>query len=140
MGILNPSNQTNTFANQFTLAGVAGPQTWRSSNAGGGLTFTGSRANSYSGGTLVNYGTIVLARTANSVVIGPDGVPVGDSAGAAASAIVRLGDNQQIADYTPSSPSSPTVASTSTASINRSTSPAAPAKTPSAAATSPTRA
>lgn len=65
----------------------------------GTLTFEGSANNSVSGGLNVNDGTVVLARNdgVNSAGQGP--VTVGDGSGAAGSAVLRLGANNQIADW-----------------------------------------
>jgi autotransporter-associated beta strand protein len=65
----------------------------------GTLTFDGSANNSVSGGLNVNDGTVVLARNdgVNSAGQGP--ITVGDGSGAAGSAVLQLGANNQIADW-----------------------------------------
>jgi len=65
----------------------------------GTLTFDGTANNSVSGGLNVNEGTVVLSRTdgVNSGGQGP--ITVGDGVGAAGSAVLQLGANNQIADW-----------------------------------------
>jgi len=65
----------------------------------GTLTFDGTANNSVSGGLNVNQGTVVLARSdgVNSAGQGP--ITVGDGVGAAGSAVLQLGANDQIADW-----------------------------------------
>lgn len=70
-------------ANGLTLA----------SGSSGTLTFSGSAANTYSGNTTVNGGTLVLAKTSGNAIAG--GLVIGDGAGVDT---VQLGASNQIAD------------------------------------------
>ena len=65
----------------------------------GTATFTGSSSNSFSGAANLNDGTTILSRTAGTVVLGQSAINLGDGVGAAGSAILRLGANEQIANY-----------------------------------------
>lgn len=65
----------------------------------GTLTLSGTGANSNSGTIAINDGTVALAKTAGTNAIGGATVNVGDSSGAAASAVLRLDASNQIADY-----------------------------------------
>ncbi len=89
----------------FTGAGdiVASGQAYGSSsvtkNGTGTLTLSGTSGNSYSGGTYLNDGTLVLAKSDGTNALGSGGViNVGDGSGAAASANLTLGANNQIAN------------------------------------------
>ncbi|QYM78758.1 autotransporter-associated beta strand repeat-containing protein [Horticoccus luteus] len=70
-------------------------------NGSGTLTLSGTGANSY-GATKLNDGTIVLAKSATLNALGQGAITIGDGAGGAGSAIIRLAANDQIADYAPS--------------------------------------
>jgi autotransporter-associated beta strand protein len=65
----------------------------------GTLTFDGSSNNSVSGGLNIDEGTVVLARNDGVNAAGGGPIQVGDGVGAAGSAVLRLGANNQIADY-----------------------------------------
>lgn len=65
----------------------------------GTLTFDGTANNSVSGGLNINQGTVVLARTDGVSSGGQGAITVGDGSGAAGSAVLRLGANEQIADW-----------------------------------------
>ena len=64
---------------------------------GGTLTLAGAAANTYTGATAVQDGTLALAKTGGVTAIA-GGLTVGDSTGAASSAIVQLGAANQIGD------------------------------------------
>jgi len=64
----------------------------------GTLELAGTSANTWTGGTSVNDGTILLNKTAGLNALGAGAVTIGDSLGAADTAIVRLLQNNQIAD------------------------------------------
>lgn len=64
----------------------------------GTLELAGTTASTYTGGTNVNEGTVLLNKTAGLNALGTGAVTIGDSLGAADSAIVQLLQNNQIAD------------------------------------------
>ena len=68
----------------------------------GSLTLDGAAANTYAGPTRVNDGVLILNKIAgvNAAGTGGGGLLIGDAAGAAGSAIVRLGAANQVADLT----------------------------------------
>ncbi len=66
---------------------------------GGTLTLSGTTANTFSGGLNVNDGTVILAKSASVNAAGSGSVTVGDGIGSANSAVLQLGQNEQIADF-----------------------------------------
>ncbi|MBW7896515.1 MAG: autotransporter-associated beta strand repeat-containing protein, partial [Opitutaceae bacterium] len=93
---------TMTGAGNITASGNITGASSLTKDGTGTLTITGSAANSYSGGTNVNDGTVVLAMsTAESSggALSSGAINIGDGTGAAGSAVVRLNANDQIANY-----------------------------------------
>jgi fibronectin-binding autotransporter adhesin len=72
-------------------------------NGTGTLNFDGgASSNAYSGATNVNDGTLLLNKNAGTTAIGSSStLTIGDGSGTAGSAIVQLGNSNQIADSTP---------------------------------------
>jgi autotransporter-associated beta strand protein len=81
-------------ATSLTLAGALGGTGGLAKNGAGTLTCSGETANTYSGTTLVNEGTLVLQKTTNLKSV-PGNLVVGDGSG---SGVVMLGSNNQIAN------------------------------------------
>ena len=65
----------------------------------GTLTLSGSGSNSWSGGANIDEGTVILSKSAGTSAIGQGVLNVGNSAGAAGTATLQLGADNQIADY-----------------------------------------
>lgn len=65
----------------------------------GTVTISGSTSTSWSGAMNINDGTVVLAKTAGASAGAPSALNIGDGSGAPNSAVVRLGNSNQIADY-----------------------------------------
>jgi fibronectin-binding autotransporter adhesin len=83
----------------LTAAGAVSGTGFALTKVGSGtLELAGTAANTYTGGTNVNDGTILLNKTAGLNALGTGAVTIGDSLGAADSAIVQLLQNNQIAD------------------------------------------
>ncbi|WP_169829305.1 beta strand repeat-containing protein [Lacunisphaera limnophila] len=106
-GTLTASGQVNLGANTLTVSG-AGNTTLSGSitNSGaltktgtGTLALTGSSANSFGGALNLNSGTVALGKTAGTVALAGSAINIGDGAGAASSAVLRLDASNQIADY-----------------------------------------
>ncbi len=108
-GALTISGQVDLgTANTLTVAGAGGTEFSEAiTNSGaitktgtGTLTFSGITANSSVGTLAINDGTVVLNKTAGTnAYAGSGGITAGDGTGAAASAVLRLGASNQIADY-----------------------------------------
>lgn len=64
----------------------------------GTVTLSGTSANTYSGTTVVNDGTLQLGKTARASATGSGAITVGDGAGTAGSAVLRLLEDDQIDD------------------------------------------
>lgn len=67
-------------------------------NGTGTLSYGGGTANTYSGATLVNSGTLLLTKTIANGGVVANTLTIGDGSGAAGSAVVRLATNSQIPD------------------------------------------
>ncbi len=89
-GTLRNDSGANTYAG--TISGTGGVTV-----AGGNLTLGGSAANTYTGTTAVQDGTLSLAKTGGVTAIA-GALDVGDGTGAASSAVVQLGAANQIGD------------------------------------------
>jgi fibronectin-binding autotransporter adhesin len=87
---------TNSGDSATISALIGGTAGWTKTGAGT-LTFSGSTANSYSGMAAVADGTLSLSKSAGVNAITGD-LTIGDASGAASSAIVTQGANNQIAD------------------------------------------
>ncbi|HWA28786.1 MAG TPA: autotransporter-associated beta strand repeat-containing protein [Lacunisphaera sp.] len=106
-GTLAATGQVNLGANVLTVTGAGDTNLSGSvTNTGsvtktgaGTLTFSGTGANSFGGALNVNDGTVVLNKTAGTNAVSGSAINVGDGAGAAGSAVLRLGASHQIADY-----------------------------------------
>lgn len=90
---------TTTGAGNLNLSGALNGSSGVTHAGPGTLTFSGTTANSYSGTTVVNDGTLQLNKTAGTNAIGGGTVTIGDGAGAANSASLTLLASNQIADY-----------------------------------------
>lgn len=77
---------------------IAGGTTGFTKTDLGTLQLSGSTANTFSGDFKVNDGTVLLNKTAGVNATGTGNVTVGDGAGAAGSAVVRLSQSNQIND------------------------------------------
>ncbi|WP_438482997.1 beta strand repeat-containing protein [Oleiharenicola lentus] len=64
----------------------------------GVVTLSGTAANTYTGGTTVSEGILLLSKTDGVNAVGSGGITVGDGIGAASSATLRLNASNQIAD------------------------------------------
>lgn len=87
-------------AGHTTLSGVVGGNGGITKTDAGTLTLSGSGANSFIGTLAINNGTVALAKTDGTHAIAGSAVNIGDGAGAAASAVLRLDASNQIADHT----------------------------------------
>ena len=89
-GALVNNSGTNSYAGTISGTGTVTVTT-------GGLTLSGTAANTYTGVTTVNDGTLTLAKTAGLNAVAGN-LTIGDGSGAASSAIVQLTNANQIAD------------------------------------------
>jgi len=90
---------TSTGAGNVTLNGAINGASDLVKSGSGTLTLGGTTANSYSGTTTVNDGTLQLNKTAGTNALAGGAITVGDGVGAAGSANLSLLANNQIADY-----------------------------------------
>jgi len=65
-------------------------------NGTGTLRYGGGTANTYSGATLVNAGTLLLTKTLSNSSVVAGTLTIGDGSGGASSAVVRLATNSQL--------------------------------------------
>lgn len=86
-------SRTLTNSSDLTLSGAIGGAYGLTKAGAGSLTFSGSSANTYSGATTVNAGTLLLDKSAGNAIAGA--LVIGDGAGADT---VRLLASNQIAD------------------------------------------
>nr|MCU0793206.1 autotransporter-associated beta strand repeat-containing protein [Opitutaceae bacterium] len=86
-GTLRQASGTNSYGGAISGGGEVRV-------AGGQLTFSGASANTYSGGTVIDAGTVVLSKSAGVTAL-PGAVTVGDGSG---SATLRLAAANQISD------------------------------------------
>ena len=91
---------TTTGAGNLTLAGAVYGSSGLIQAGPGTLTFSGATANSYSGATQINDGTLALNKTAGTNAIAGSSVTIGNSVGAANSASLTFLASNQIADST----------------------------------------
>lgn len=89
---------TLTINNSVTFGGVVAGAFALTKSGTGTLTLSGTAANTYSGSTIVNDGTLILAKTAGLNAFAGTTLTIGDSLGAAGSAIVQLNAADQIPD------------------------------------------
>ena len=89
-------------AGNVTITGAVTGSGGFTQNGTGTLTLSGSAANSFGGTLAVNSGVVALAKTAGTNTTGGGAIIVGDSVGAAGSAVLRLDASNQIPDYTTS--------------------------------------
>lgn len=112
---------TNTLAGPITLTGGVNTGVLIDTNAGssltlsgqisqatnansitktgsGTLTLSGTAPNTFTGNFTINDGTVIAAKTAGLDAFGTGNLAIGDTIGAANSAILTLGANNQIAD------------------------------------------
>jgi autotransporter-associated beta strand protein len=90
---------TTTGAGTLNLSGALNGASGVTQAGTGTLMLSGSTANSYTGTTAVNNGTLQLNKTAGTNAIGGGALTIGDGIGAANSATVALLASNQIADY-----------------------------------------
>ncbi len=90
---------TTTGAGTINLSGALNGSSGVTQAGPGTLVFSGSTANSQTGTTAVNSGTLQLNKTAGTNAIGGGALTIGDGLGAANSATVVLLASNQIADY-----------------------------------------
>jgi autotransporter-associated beta strand protein len=90
---------TTTGAGTITLSGGLNGASGLTQAGTGTLELAGSTANSHTGTTAVNNGTLQLNKTAGTNAIGGGALTIGDGIGAANSATVVLLASNQIADY-----------------------------------------
>lgn len=64
----------------------------------GTITFSGTTANTYTGGANLNDGTTILAKTAGLNALGTGNIVLGDNVGSAGSAVLQLNASNQISD------------------------------------------
>jgi fibronectin-binding autotransporter adhesin len=91
-GTLRSNSGANAYGGAISGTGVV-------TVGGGSLTLSGTTANTYTGATTVNDGSLILAKTAGTTAVS-GALTIGDSSGAASSAIVQLTNANQIADTT----------------------------------------
>lgn len=107
-GTLTTTGQINLGSNTLTVGGsgnttLSGTLTNSGSltkTGTGTLSLSGTGANSFGGALNVNAGTVALAKTAGTHAVAGSALNIGDGAGAASSAVLRLDASNQIADYT----------------------------------------
>lgn len=93
------SNRTLTISNNaVTFSGAVAGAFSLTKSGTGTLTLGGTVANTYSGSTIINDGTLVLAKTAGVNAFAGVILTIGDSLGAANSAVLRLNAADQIPD------------------------------------------
>ncbi|WP_372846620.1 beta strand repeat-containing protein, partial [Pontiella sp.] len=85
-----------SFGSSLELTGNIGGSGGVTKDWGGTLIYSGSSANSYSGDTVVNQGTLLLNRPANAIYYGS--LTIGNGTGTDDSVIVRLQNDFQIWD------------------------------------------
>lgn len=106
-GTLTTTGQINLGSNTLTVTGAGTTAlNGQITNSGavtmagtGTLALGGTAANSFGGALNVNSGTVLLNKTAGTNAVAGSAINVGDGAGAAGSAVLRLGASNQIADY-----------------------------------------
>lgn len=96
---LGSGSLTTEGAGNITLSGALTNSGGITHAGPGTLTLGGTAANSFSGTLAVQDGTVALAKTAGVNAIGGGAVVIGDGAGGAGSAALRLEAGNQIADY-----------------------------------------
>lgn len=103
-GNVSNAGYTTTFvgAGNVTLNGSISGNGGITQNGTGTLTLGGTASNSFGGTLAINSGTVALAKTAGTNATGGGAIVIGDGAGAAGSAILRLDASNQIPDYTTS--------------------------------------
>ena len=90
---------TATGAGNIDLSGALNGSGNLTQAGPGTLTLSGTTANSFSGATAINDGTLQLNKTAGTIALAGGTVTIGDGAGAANSASLTLLASNQIADY-----------------------------------------
>ncbi|GEP44778.1 autotransporter-associated beta strand repeat-containing protein [Brevifollis gellanilyticus] len=91
------ATRTLTVTNNTTFSGVVSGAGGLTKNGTGTLTLSGTSANTFSGVSTVNDGTVVLNKSSGNAMASTSLV-IGDSTGAAASAIVQNNASNQIPD------------------------------------------
>lgn len=96
-------NLTTSGAGTLNFSGAgygSGNITQNGNGSGGGtLLFSGATSTSLSGTLAINDGTVALAKTGGATAIASSAINIGNGAGAAGSAVLRLDGSNQIADY-----------------------------------------
>ncbi len=89
---------TLTVNNSVAFGGVVGGAFALTKSGTGTLSLGGTAANTYSGSSIVNDGTLLLAKTAGVNAFASTTLTIGDSLGAAGSAIVQWNAADQVPD------------------------------------------